>query len=68
MAMDVDKIFTTIEKGLLVANSLGSDAGPVLHALGNLINGAKAGTVTDEQLAETEALLDKMIAEFNQPM
>lgn len=66
--MDVAAIFATIERGLAVANALGGDSAPVLKVIGNLVTGAKDGTVTDEQLAETEAMLDQLITEFNQPI
>lgn len=66
--MDITAIFALIAKGISVATNLleaGKAAAPALQALENLVKGAQAGTVTDQDLADTEALLDGMIAEFN---
>lgn len=66
--MDPLTIFTLIEKGIAVAEVLikaGQNAGPAFQALRDLITGAKTGTVTEEEIFKTEALLDKLIADFN---
>lgn len=67
--MEAAAIFAIIAKGLSVIGTLisvGQEAAPAIEALVNLVKGAQAGTVTDDQLAQTEALLDQMIADFNQ--
>ncbi len=69
--MDPMVIFAMIEKGISVASMLisaGKNAAPAIEVIKNLVTGAQAGTVTDEQLAETERLLDAEIEEFNKPM
>lgn len=69
--MDIASILELVVKGLGVVNTLvtvGKDAAPAIKVLTNLVTGAQAGTVTDEQLAATEATLDAMIDDFNQPM
>lgn len=69
--MDVLAIFDLITKGLGVISTLvsvGEDAAPAISVLTNLVTGAKAGTVTDAELAATEATLDKLIADFNAPI
>lgn len=69
--MDVTAIFALILKGVGIIQTLvsvGQDVAPAIKVITDLITGAQAGTVTDEQLADTEATLDAMIADFNQPM
>lgn len=69
--MNAAAIFDLVQKGLTVVSMLvaaGTSAAPALAALANLVSGAQEGTVTDEDLAKTEALLDSMIAEFNKDM
>ena len=69
--MDVGAIFALIVKGLGVVSTLvavGSEVAPAIKVLVDLATGAQNGTVTDEQLAATEAVLDSMIADFNEPM
>ena len=69
--MDVGAILELIVKGLGVISTLvavGKDVEPAIRVLVDLVTGAQKGTVTDEQLASTEATLDAMIAEFNAPM
>lgn len=69
--MDVGAILDLVVKGLGVIGTLvavGRDAAPAIKVMTDLVTGAKAGTVTDEQLAATEATLDGMIADFNEPM
>lgn len=67
--MDVMAVLALIQKGLSVAEIIieaGADAAPAIKALIALAAGAQAGTVTPEQVTETEALLDKLIADFNE--
>lgn len=69
--MDVSAILALILKGIGIIQTLvsvGQDVAPAIKVITDLITGAQAGTVTDEQLADTEATLDAMIADFNQPM
>lgn len=69
--MDAAAIIELIVKGLGVISTLvevGKDAAPAIKVMLDLATSAQAGTVTDEQLAATEATLDGMIADFNQPM
>lgn len=66
--MDIMAVLLLIEKGIAVAEVLiaaAKDAGPAFQAIKDLITGAKKGTVTDQQLTDTEALLDSLIADFN---
>lgn len=66
--MDIIAILALVEKGITIAEALlsaGQSAVPAFDALKNLITGAKAGTVTQEQLDATETLLDQLIADFN---
>jgi hypothetical protein len=60
-----------IVKGLGVVSTLiavEQNAEPAIKVLVDLAKGAQAGTVTDAQLTATEATLDSMIADFNEPM
>lgn len=69
--MDMTAILSIIVKGLAVVASLiqvEQDAEPAIKALIALATGAKQGTVTDDQLNATEALLDQLIADFNVDM
>ncbi len=66
--MNSSAFLDLLQKGITTVGVLieaGQSAAPALEALANLISGAKAGSVTAEQLAATEALLDRLIAEFN---
>lgn len=66
--MDVMAILALIDKGITVASvliSAAKDAGPALTAIKDLVTGAKQGVVTEQQLADTEALLDSLVADFN---
>jgi len=66
--MDIVAILALVQKGLSVAEAIyeaGKDAAPAIVAIKDLVTGAQNGTVTDEQMAQTEALLDGMIADFN---
>ncbi len=69
--MDVAAILLLIEKGVTIISALvaaGQSAEPAIAALLKLISGAKAGSVTPEELAATEALLDQQLADFNLDM
>jgi len=66
--MDFMAILSLIGKGLTVAQALyeaGQTAEPAIKALLGVVTGAQQGEVTDDQLAEAEALLDKLIEDFN---
>lgn len=66
--MDYAAIFALIQKGITVVGALveaGQTAAPALEALAALVTGAQQGTVTDDQLTQTEALLDSLVADFN---
>lgn len=65
--MDYVQIMALIAKGLTVVEALyeaGRSAGPAIQALKNLTGEEP----TPEQIADTEALLDSLIAEFNIPI
>lgn len=69
--MNAGAIFDLIVKGLGVVTTIiavGKNAIPAIEAIKELATSAQDGTVTDEQLAATEATLDSMIADFNTPM
>ena len=69
--MDANAIFSLILKGITVASALvaaGQSAAPALNALYKLATGAQDGTVTQEEMDATDALLDAQLAEFNVPM
>lgn len=66
--MDIVQVMSLIIKAANVASTLidvGKNAVPAIKAITDLATGAQTGDVTDEQLAETEAVLDGMIADFN---
>lgn len=69
--MDIAAILLLITKGISVAEALlaaGQTAAPAFEAIKNLITGAQTGTVSDADLAATEAQLDSLIADFNTPI
>lgn len=69
--MDVAAVLALVLKGIGVIEALiaaGQSVAPAIKVISDLIAGAQAGEVTDQQLADTEAQLDVMIADFNQPM
>lgn len=66
--MDVMKVFEVVSKGLAVVEMLataGKDVIPALTVVKNLVTGAQAKSVTDAQLTDAEAILDKQIDDFN---
>ncbi len=69
--MDIAAVLDLVTKGLGVINTLvtvGKDALPAIKVVTDLVTSAKTGTVTDEQLAQTEANLDALISDFNEPI
>lgn len=71
MKIDFTKVLSVVSKGLGVIHTLveqGKAAGPAITAVKNLVESAKGGKVTNAQIASTEAELDKLIDDFNQPM
>lgn len=69
--MDFTAIFALIEKGLTIIGVLleaGQSAEPAIKVLTDLITGAKQGHVSDDDLARTEALLDQLVEDFNEPL
>ena len=66
--MDALAIIALLGKGISIVSALisaGQSAEPAIAGLLKLISSAKQGTVTPEELAATEALLDQQIADFN---
>ncbi len=69
--MDIASILALTLKGIEVIKTLvavGQDIAPAVKVVTDMITGAQAGTVTDEQLLSTEDALDALIADFNEPM
>jgi hypothetical protein len=69
--MDFTSILGIISKGVGVINTLatiGKDVAPAVKVVTELITNAQTGSVTPQQLDDTEASLDAMIADFNEPM
>lgn len=69
--MDIAAILALVLKGVGVIQTLvsaGQAIEPAVKVVTDLIAGAQSGTVTDDQLAATEATLDGMIADFNTPI
>jgi hypothetical protein len=69
--MDVAAIMDLVIKGMGVISTLitvGQDAAPAIKVITDLVTGAQAGTVTDADLTATEATLDAMVSDFNEPI
>ncbi len=69
--MDILAILDLVSKGLSVISTLetvGQSVLPAVKVVADLVTGAQAGTVTSQQLTDTEATLDSMIAAFNAPL
>lgn len=69
--MDIALVLDLVMKGLGVINTLvtvGENAVPAIKAVTDLVSGAQAGTLTDDDLAKTEAALDALIDDFNKPI
>lgn len=67
----MDNILTVIQKGLAVIETLesaGKTVLPAVKALTDLVSKAKSGPVSEEELDQTEQLLDAEIADFNEPI
>jgi hypothetical protein len=69
--MDIAAILALTLKGISVIQTLvsvGQEIAPAVKVVTDLITGAQAGTVTNDQLLSTEDALDAMIEDFNEPM
>jgi hypothetical protein len=69
--MDIMSILNLISTGLTVITALetaGQSVLPAVKVVTDLVTGAQAGTVTPQQLTDTETTLDKMISDFNLPL
>jgi hypothetical protein len=69
--MDIMTILDLVAKGVGVISTLAQsaqDVAPAVKVVTDLLSGAKAGTVTDQQLMDAETALDKMISDFNAPI
>lgn len=69
--MDILAIMALIAKGISLVETgiaVGKNVGPAITAIKGLIASFHAGTVTPEELADTEKSLDDMIDEFNEPI
>lgn len=69
--MDIAAILALIAKGVSLIPVLvqaGKDIVPAIGVIKNIITGAQAGTITDQQLTDFEAMLDAMISDFNEPI
>ena len=67
--MDVLAILAIVNKVILVANTLiqaGQSAEPAITALINFAKGIKKGPLSPEDIAKTDAILDALIARFNE--
>lgn len=71
MKIDLTKVFSVVQKGMGVIETLiaqEKSAAPAITAVKNLVASAAGGKVTLDQIDATEAALDDMIADFNAPM
>lgn len=69
--MNIVSVLALIEKGISVAELLiaaGKSAAPAFSVLKDLVTGAQNKTVSDAQLTATEAALDQLLADFNEPL
>jgi hypothetical protein len=69
--MDIMAILALVSKGLSIVSTLeatGQAVAPAIKVIADLVSGASAGTVTAQQLTDTEITLDKMISDFNLPL
>lgn len=69
--MNLHSIISVLAKGIDLAQkaiAVGKNAKPILDAVSDLAESAKAGKATPEILATTETSLDAMIDEFNEPI
>lgn len=66
--MDVASILALVAKGVTVITALVEAKQPIetaVQAVQNIIAKGRGGTVTDQDLDQTEAVLDAQIDEFN---
>lgn len=66
--MDALAIMTLVLKGISVAQALvnaGKDAAPAWDALRALFSGTRKGPPTQEAMNNADALLDRLMDEFN---
>lgn len=71
MKIDFAKVFNVVQKGMGVIETLTAQeksAVPAIIAVKNLVASAADGKVTVDQVASTDATLDALIDEFNEPM
>ncbi len=69
--MDITAVLAMIAKGVGIIETLyglEQDVAPAITAVKGLVSGAQAGTVTDDELTATEAVLDGLISDFNEPI
>lgn len=69
--MNYEAIIKLISKGMTVISALyqtAEDAWPAIVALKDFVTGAQNGTITPEQFAAMETLLDQLISDFNIPL
>jgi hypothetical protein len=69
--MDIMLVLGLVMKGLSVVDTLitvGKNAAPAIKVVKDLVTGAQAGTLTDDDLTKTEAILDALIDDFNKPI
>lgn len=69
--MDITRILAVVEKGLSVVTALAESEKkiePAVKVVYDLVVNAQTGDVTDAQLDATEAQLDALIEDFNEPL
>lgn len=69
--MNISGIFSAIEKGMSIISALSAaekKIEPVVKVVFDLAKNAQTGDVTDQQLADAEAVLDQQIEDFNTPI
>ena len=63
------KLLPTLMKGISAATVLAkTDPAPAYRAIRVLLKKAEAGSITDEDLAQTESDLDNLVDRFNRPI
>lgn len=69
--MDITAVLALVQKAIQyipLAIEAGQDIAAVINLLKTTVDGAQAGTLTPDQLAQQEAELDALIADFNTPI
>lgn len=69
--MEVMAIFAIIEKAISVISAgiaIGQSVAPAIDVIKNLITKQKTDSVSDTDLEAAEAVLDKLMANFNAPI